>query len=81
MNILVKADVRAICQSRGKRFSKSFTSRMSRSDISPASFPNENLLNSSLSEIMGEIFSDPALIACLTHNPTNPQARTIPLTN
>lgn len=67
MNILVKARVRAICLSREKRFSKSFTSRKSRSDVSPANFPNENLLNSSLSEIMGEIFSDPDIIDCLTH--------------
>jgi uncharacterized lipoprotein YajG len=67
MNIRVKANIKATCQSREQRFSKSFTARKNRSDISPASFPNENLLNASLSEIMGKIFSDPALIACLTH--------------
>ena len=67
MNVQVKADIRATCQNREKRLSKSFTSRKNRSGISPASFPNESLLNASLSEIMGKIFSDPSLLACLTH--------------
>ena len=67
MDIKVNAEVRATCQSPENRFSKIFTSGKNRSGVSPASFPNENLLNANLSEIMGEIFSDPALITCLTH--------------
>ncbi len=65
MNIQVKADVKATCQNKEKQFSKNFTSRKTRSDITPASFPNETLLNACLSEIMGAVFSNPALIACL----------------
>ena len=65
MNVQVKADVRATCQNQEKRLSKIFTSKKKRFDITPATFPNEKLLNASLSEIMGKIFSNPSLIACL----------------
>jgi len=65
INIQVKTSIKAICENRKKRFSKNFTSRKTRSNISPASFPNESLLNNSLSEVMGQIFSDTSLIACL----------------
>ena len=66
MSIQVKAGVKVTCQNRGESLSKKFTSRKKRSDINPATFPNEKLLNASLSEVMGEIFSDPSLIACLS---------------
>lgn len=66
MNIQVKADVKVTCQNQEKILSKSFTSKKSRSGISPASFPNEGLLNANLSEIMAKIFNDRPLIACLT---------------
>jgi len=65
MNVQIKADVKATCQNQEKRLSKIFTSKKKRFDITPATFPNEKLLNASLSEIMGQIFSDPSLIACL----------------
>lgn len=64
-NIQVRADIKATCQNKGKKFSKTFTSKKKRADISPATFPNEKILNNALSEIMGEIFSDSPLIACL----------------
>ncbi|MBC8286139.1 MAG: hypothetical protein H8E42_01560 [Nitrospinae bacterium] len=66
INIRVKANIKATCKNQGKWLSKNFTSKKNRSDISPASFPNESLLNDSLSEIMGKIFTNPSLIACLT---------------
>lgn len=65
INIQVKADIKAICSNQGRKISKNFSSRKSRSDISPASFPNESLLNDNLSEIMGKIFSDPSILSCL----------------
>ena len=65
MNVQVKTDVKATCQNQGKRLSKIFTSKKKRFDITPTTFPNEKLLNASLSEIMGKIFSNPSLIACL----------------
>jgi uncharacterized lipoprotein YajG len=67
INIQVKADIKATCRNKGKKVSKKFSSRKNRSGISPASFPNENLLNDNLSEIMGRIFTDPSVISCLNH--------------
>jgi len=67
INIQVKADIKVICKNQGKRTSKNFSSKKNRSGISPASFPNENLLNNNLSEIMGEIFNNPSIISCLNH--------------
>ena len=67
INIQVKADIKATCNNKGKRVSKNFSSRKNRSGISPASFPNESLLNDNLSEIMGKIFTDPSVISCLNH--------------
>ena len=67
INIQVKADIKAICSNQKRKISKNFSSRKSRSGISPASFPNESLLNDNLSEIMGEIFSDPSILSCLNN--------------
>jgi uncharacterized lipoprotein YajG len=67
INIQVKADIKATCRNKGKRISKNFSSKKNRSGISPASFPNESLLNDNLSEIMGNIFTDPSVISCLIH--------------
>jgi hypothetical protein len=67
MSIIVKSGLKATCRNQGESLSKIFTSKKKRYNITPATFPNEKLLNASLSEIMGEIFSDPSLIACLAH--------------
>ena len=52
MNVQIKADVKATCQNQEKRLSKIFTSKKKRFGITPVTFPNEKLLNASLSEIM-----------------------------
>jgi uncharacterized lipoprotein YajG len=67
MNIQVKADIKATCSNKGKKVSKKFSSRKNRSGISLASFPNESILNDNISEIMGEIFTNPSVISCLIH--------------
>ena len=67
INIQVKADIKAICSNQDRRVAKNFSSRKNRSGISPASFPNESLLNDNLSEIMGKIFSDPSILSCLNN--------------
>lgn len=67
INIQVKADIKAICSNQGRRTSKNFSSRKYRSGISPASFPNESLINDNLSEVMGKIFSDPSILSCLNN--------------
>ncbi len=65
INIRVKVVIKATCMNQIKKFSKNFSSRKSRTDISPASFPNESLLNDTISETMGAIFGDSSLITCL----------------
>ena len=67
MDVQVKADIRAICKNKSKSVSKIFSSHKKRFGITPATFPNENLLNASLSEVMGKIFSDKLLISCLAN--------------
>jgi uncharacterized lipoprotein YajG len=75
INIRVKAGIKATCKNQETRSSKNFTSRKNRASISPASFPNENLLNNSLSEIIGKILTDSFLMTCLAkrHNPIIPK--------
>ncbi len=65
MDIRVKTSLHASCYNKGKQYSKTFTSRKSRKGITPATFPNENLLNASLSELLGNMFKDQALLSCL----------------
>tara|TARA_Y100001934_G_scaffold218681_1_gene259993 strand:+ start:529 stop:1143 length:615 start_codon:yes stop_codon:yes gene_type:complete len=65
MDIRVKAKLRATCRNNGKKYSKIYSAQKNHSDITPATFPNENLINAALSEILGRMFTDQALIACL----------------
>ena len=65
MNVRVKANLRATCNNNGRKYSHIYSAKKSRTGITPATFPNENLLNASLSELLGEMFSDQALLSCL----------------
>jgi len=65
MDVWVKAKLRATCNNKGKKYSNIYSSKKNRRGITPATFPNENLLNANLSEILGQLFTDPALLACL----------------
>jgi uncharacterized lipoprotein YajG len=75
MNVRVKTSLRATCHNNGRKYSKLYSARKSRIGITPATFPNENLLNASLSELLGEMFRDKALLSCLVglYSPTNNQ--------
>ena len=66
MDVRVNSKIQATCKNNGKQYSKTFSAQKNRKDITPATFPNENLLNAALSEILGRMFTDQALIACLT---------------
>lgn len=66
LDIHVKAGVKASCTNKEIEFHKKFIAKKKRSGITPASFPNENLLNACLSEIMGKLFTHPSIIACLS---------------
>lgn len=66
MNIVVQAQLRATCQNNGQKYSNTYSSKKSRKGITPATFPNENLLNANLSEILRRMLTDENLISCLT---------------
>jgi len=65
MNVRVKSSLRATCYNKGRKFSKIYSAKKSRIGITPATFPNENLINAGLSEILGEMLTDRALLSCL----------------
>jgi len=65
MNVRVKTNLRATCNNNGRKYSNLYSAKKSRIGITPATFPNEKLLNASLSELLGILFSDQALLSCL----------------
>ena len=65
MDVRVNSKIQATCKNNGKQYSKTFSAQKNRKDITPATFPNENLLNAALSEMLGRMFTNQALIACL----------------
>jgi uncharacterized lipoprotein YajG len=66
MNVRVKTNLRATCNNNGRKYSHLYSTKINRIGIPPTTFPNENLLNDCLSELLGEMFSDQALLSCLT---------------
>jgi len=66
MDIRVKSKLRATCINKDKKYSNTYSASKNRKGITPATFPNENLLNANLSEILGQLFTDQALLSCLT---------------
>ena len=65
MDVRVKSKIQATCKNNGKQYSKTFSAQKNRKGITPATFPNENLLNAALSEILRQILTDGALLVCL----------------
>tara|TARA_Y100001960_G_scaffold232874_1_gene244717 strand:- start:346 stop:960 length:615 start_codon:yes stop_codon:yes gene_type:complete len=65
MDVRVKAKILATCQNNGKKYSRTFSAQKKRKGITLATFPNEKLLNAALSEILSQILTDEALLACL----------------
>jgi uncharacterized lipoprotein YajG len=65
MNVRVKTNLRATCNNNGRKYSHLYSAKKGRIGITPATFPNENLLNACLSELLGEMFTDQALLSCL----------------
>ena len=65
MDVRINSKIQATCKNNGKQYSKTFSSQKNRKGITPATFPNENLLNAALSEMLGRMFTNQALIACL----------------
>ena len=65
MNVRVKTNLRATCNNNGRKYSNLYSAKKNRIGITPATFPNEKLLNASLSELLEILFSDQALLSCL----------------
>ena len=65
MDVRVKAKMQATCKNNDKNVFKTFSAQKSRKGITPATFPNENLLNATLSGILRQILTDEALLTCL----------------
>ncbi len=65
MDVKVQAKLRASCNNNGKKYSNTYSGQKKRDGITPATFPNENLLNANLSEILAKVFTDDALLSCL----------------
>lgn len=65
MNVRVKATLRATCKNSNETYSNTYSAKKNRRNITPTTFPNENLINANLSEILGKLLSDKALLSCL----------------
>ena len=65
MDVRVNSKIQATCKNNGKQYSKTFSAQKNRKGITPTTFPNENLLNAALSEILRLILTDEALLVFL----------------
>jgi uncharacterized lipoprotein YajG len=65
--IKVDATLRAHCDNNGQAYSNTYRERLTRNPINPTSFPNETLVNASLSGTLKKIFLDDRLLKCLAH--------------
>jgi uncharacterized lipoprotein YajG len=65
MDVRVNTNLRATCNNKGQKYSNLYSVKKSRIGIIPSTFPNENLLNASLSELLGKMFRDKTLLSCL----------------
>ena len=65
MDVRVNSKIQATCKNNGKQYSKTFSAQKNRKGITPTTFPNENLLNAALSEILRQILTNEALLVCL----------------
>ena len=65
MNIRVQAALRGHCTNRGKSYFKTYSYEKQLNSAPASTFPNENLINGTLSETLKKMFEDEKLIACL----------------
>jgi len=65
--IKVDATLRAHCDNKGQTYKKVYRERLTKNPINPASFPNETLVNASLSGTLKKMFLDDRLLNCLAN--------------
>ena len=66
LGVKVQAILRATCKNEGRSYHNVYKANKSKNDISPATFPNERLVNATLSESLRMMFHDVTLLDCLS---------------
>jgi len=59
--------LRATCHNNRQKYSNIYFSKKNRIAITPTTFPNENLINANLSELLRKVFTDTKLLTCLSN--------------
>ena len=67
LGVRISAVLRAHCNNKDRTYRKEYRERLTRTPIAPTSFPNETLVNASLSGALKKMFSDGPLLDCLAH--------------
>jgi len=65
LGVKVTAVLQAHCNNNGQTYKREYRERLTRHRIAPTSFPNETLVNASLSGALKKMFSDDQLLKCL----------------
>ncbi len=65
LGVKVGAVLRAHCNNKDQTYRREYRERLTRNPIAPTSFPNETLVNASLSGALKKMFSDDQLLKCL----------------
>ena len=65
LNIRVQTALRGRCINRGKSYFKTYSYEKQLNSAPVSTFPNENLINETLSETLKKMFKDKKLISCL----------------
>ena len=63
--VKVSAVLRGQCNNKDRVFKMNYGERLTRTTVTPTSFPNENLVNAALSGALKKMFTDDRLLSCL----------------
>lgn len=66
LGVKVRVALKATCKTRAGRYENVYRDSRSKRNIAPATFPNENLVNATISEALRKMFTDPELLDCLS---------------
>ena len=65
LKVRVQAALRARCTNTGENYSRTYSYQKHLNSVPASTFPNENLINDTLSETLKKMFEDEKLISCL----------------
>lgn len=66
LDVRAQAVMRARCANREIRYAATYRDRKKLNSVPPSTFPNDNLINDTLSETLRKMFIDEKLLACLS---------------